>query len=262
MARKTRKQSTRKRHVEGIKSIPELRQSFDYIDEFIKQRIQTGLTKDQLVKELRTEWMRVFGKHIQKKNATAFVEHMMHQMKGHRKLHSRMTRKQGGAAPLSGAPFMDPTLQQGVYLSAGKPPTADGHFSTALGDNSVYGSLTKYISSGFTQPEIGTKIPHDTPMPSASMGQNRALVGGGRALRANGSRKKRGGFILDSLRSSITQAFSRPIPSDAPPSMFQTAQSSWYGRPVGISPNPIQHPPNYALKDTMFPKMVNVKIDV
>jgi|LauGreDrversion4_2_1035121.scaffolds.fasta_scaffold06154_2 hypothetical protein len=254
MPRKTRKQTTKKRHLHGIKTIPELRQSFDYIDEFVKQRVQSGIPKEQLVKEIQTEWYRVFGKRIQKKNATAFAEHLLQQMKGRRSLRAMTRKTKGGAAP-----FMDPTTQPGTYLSSGQIPTPGGQYPMANGAPSVYGSLTQYIHKGFAYPEIAGKGEYESPMPSATMGSNRALMGGGRPL---GGGRKKGGAILDSLRSSITQAFARPIPSDAPPSVLQTAQSGWNGRPIGLSPNPVQHPTNYALKDSMFPKMVNVRIDV
>jgi len=256
MARKTRKQTAKKHH-HGIKTIPELRQSFDYIDEFVRQRVHSGVSKDQLVKEIQTEWFRVFGKRIQKKNATAFAEHMMQQMKGRRGLRAMTRKKHGGMAPFRGS-----DTNPGIYLSAGKIPTSTGNYPLAGGEPSAYGALTRYVSGGFAVPEIGGKLPVDYPKPPAGLGSNavgqHTLKGGGRRL--NG--KKKGGFILDSLRSAITQMAARPIPSDAPASHFQTAQSSWMGRPIGIPSNPLQHPMGYGLKDTMFPKMVNVKIDV
>jgi hypothetical protein len=254
MARKTRKQTAKKRHLQGIKTIPELRQSFDYIDEFVKQRVLSGIPKEQLVKEIQTEWYRVFGKRIQKKNATAFAEHLLQKMKGSRSLRTMTRKTRGGAAP-----FMDPTTQAGRYLASGQIPTSSGQYPMADGSPSVYGSLTQYIHKGFEHPEIAAKGAYESPMPSAHMGSNRALIGGGRPL---GGGRKKGGAILDSLRNSITQAIARPIPSDAPPSVLQTAQSAWNGRPIGLSPNPVEHPNNYALKDSMFPKMVNVRIDV
>jgi hypothetical protein len=253
MARKTRKQSTKKRHLQGIKTIPELRQSFDYIDEFVKQRVHYGVPKEQLVKDIQTEWYRVFGKRIQKKNATAFAEHMLQHMRGRRVLRSATTRKRGGAAPV-----LDYTLQPGQYLAAGKIPTPTGNFPMANDAASSYGSLSRYISSGFTVPEIAGKLPYESPTPSNVMGSNRALMGGGRPL---GGGRKKGGAILDSIRNSLTQMVARPITSDAPPSVLQSAQSYWNGRPVGLSPNPVQHGMSYAL-DNVIPKTVNVKLDI
>ena len=256
MARKTRKQTAKKRHHQGIRTIPELRQSFDYIDEFVKQRIHSGVSKEQLVKEIQTEWFRVFEKRIQKKNATAFAEHMMQQMKGRRGLRAMTRKRHGGMAPIHGT-----DMAPGTYLAAGKVPTST-NYPLAGGQGSAYGNLTKYVSGGFEVPEIAKGGEYLNPGPYRSTGSNlvggQTIKGGGRRL--NG--KKKGGFIFDALRNSLTQMAARPIPSDAPASHFQSAQSSFMGRPIGIPSNPIQHPIGYGLKDTMFPKMVNVKIDV
>lgn len=255
MPRKTQRHKThhkrRKSHSHAVQTIPELRQAFDYIDEFVTHRIQSGVSKEQLVKELRREWQRVFFKPIQKKNATALVEHMMERVSKRRGLRGTRKRTRGGVAP-----FMDSTTQAGVYLAQGTPPTGSGHIPLANGQPSAYGSIAGYQAKGFQVPEIagqagGEKNLYPTSAPNAT---NTIMQGGRR-------RRLRGG--ASTLIGSLYQQFTtRPIPSSAPPSIGQDAQTSWYGRSIGPSPSQVQQPPNYSLKETMFPPRINVKIDV
>lgn len=251
--RKTRR--TKKGHRSpstALQTIPELRRSFDYIDEFVKHRISSGIPKEQLVKEVQREWLRVFSKRLQKKNATAFVEHMMEQHSHHRSIRgTRRTRKKihGGVAP-----FMDPTTQAGVYLASGTPPTPSGQYPMANGAPSAYGSLTAYITNGFQAPEIaaqqdpikGQSVFPTQPPPS--MGSN--VVRGGT--------RKRGGSLVG---SALTQAYTRPIQSSIPSSVLQDAQSAWMGRTIGPSPDQVQRTPSYLLGSSS-PVPVNLKIDI
>lgn len=256
MSRKTKKAHSKRKQATALQTIPELRQSFDYIDEFAKNRIVSGVPKEQLVKEIQREWLRVFSKRIQKKNATAFVEHLMELTARRRGLRGtrKRTRIQGGVAP-----SMDPTTQPGMYLASGLPPTSSGHYPLTNGTPSVYGSLTSYISKGFQVPEIAAmsdpvKGQSVFPTPSPSMGSN-LVRGGSRALRY---KKKQGGFLLGSI---FSQATTRPVQSDVPRSILQDAQSSWYGRGIGPSPDQVQRVPHYQLSAPTGVPM-NVKIDV
>lgn len=251
MSRKTKRahSSKRKQHT-AFQSIPELRKSFDYIDEFAKNRIASGIPKEQLVKEIQQEWFRVFSKRIQKKNATAFVEHLMELSARRRRPRGtqKRSRVRGGVAP-----FMDSTTQPGTYLASGLPPTSSGHYPLANDVPSAYGSQTAYITKGFQVPEIAgiVKGHSDFPEPPPSLGSNR-VSGGSRALRY---KKKQGGSLLG---STLTQAFTRPFPS---PSFLQDAQTTWYGRGIGPSPDQVQRQPTYQLNGpTGIP--MNVRIDV
>lgn len=254
--RKSHSRSRSRSRSSAIQTMPELRQAFDYIDTFVKQRIQSGVSKEQLTKELRREWLRVFSKTLQKKNATAFVEHMMEQTSKRRGLRGTRKRTHGGMAP-----FMDSTTQAGTYLASGKPPTDSGHLPLASGAQSAYGSFTSYLSKGlqFPQQSAGsdpvegqTKYP--TSAPNATNEVSFPTMKGGRRRRLHG-----GSTLMGSLLQQFT---TRPIPSSIPSSSGQDAQTAWYGRSIGPSPDQVQRNPDYQLKDTMFPKMVNVKIDV
>lgn len=251
--RQQRKSHSRSRPT-AIQTIPELRLSFDYMDEFVKHRIQEGVSKEQLVKEVQREWSRVFSKPLQKKNATAFVVSRMDRMSKRRSLRGTRKRTRGGVAP-----FMDPTTQPGLYLASGKPPTEGGQFPLANAAQSAYGSLYSYLAKGFQPPpEIADTVKGQNPYPTSAPNTTNQVapsMKGGRRRRLHGG--------SSSLIGSLYQQFtSRPIPSSAPPNIGQDAQTSWYGRAIGPSPDQVQRIPNYQLKDTMFPKMVNVKIDV
>lgn len=222
--------------IKTIKTIPELRRSFDYIDEFVRQRIGTQ-PLEKTIKETRREWLRVFSKTLPYDSAKEFVEHMAEHAphsKGHR----------GGA-------------QAGIYLAQGQPPTPAGNYPLASqqpqqSQPSAYGALTSYLSNGFWNPEIAAqqdpiKGQSTFPTPPAGMGSN--VVKGGRRTR------RRGGGLAGSL---LTQAFTRPVPSSAPPSILQDAQTAWYGRSLP-SPDQVQRPPLYT---PIEPKPVNLRIDV
>jgi len=263
MSRKTlRARRTSKGHATSkgrgkgaFQTIPEIRRSFDYIDEFVRLRLAAGVSKEQLVKEVQREWRRVFSKQLDKKNATAFVEHLMGQAQSRRGLRSTQKHRKpqkGGVAPA-----MDPTTQPGAYLASGMPPTAAGHFPLANGAPSAYGSLTAYISKGFQVPEIAAAGQADWPSPGPTMGSNR-IQGGGRSLQAKRRQAKKGGSLAGSL---LTQAFTRPFQSTAPPSLGQDAQTAWYGRELGPSPDQIQRMPSYRVGDAV-PAPVNIRIDV
>ena len=68
MTRKTRKQKKPK----GIFSIPELRRSFEYIEEYVDNKIQSKEQKEKIVKDLKKEWKKTFLKDLDKKSAESF----------------------------------------------------------------------------------------------------------------------------------------------------------------------------------------------
>lgn len=255
MRRKTQKHN-KKRHIRptAIQTIPELRLSFDYIDEFVKHRIQSGTSKEQLVKEVRREWERVFSKSLQKKNATAFVEHMMERFSKRRGLRGTRKRTRGGVAP-----FMDPTTQQGLYLASGKPPTTAGHFPLANQATSVYGSLSSYLTKGFQTPEQSVGL---DPIKGQTQYATSAPLATNAVLQMKGGRRRLRGGAPTLVGTLLQQFTTRPVPSSSPPNMGQDAQTAWYGRNLGSSPDQAQRSPPYALGDSVFPKLVNVKIDV
>jgi hypothetical protein len=266
MTRKTHKATTRhhKKSATAFQTIPELRQSFDYIDEFVAHRIQSAVPKDQLVKELQREWLRVFSKRMEKKSATALIEHQLELAARKRRPLRRHTqrRHRGGVAPVA-----DWTTQAGKYLASGLPPTANGTYPMANGSPSAYGSLTAYVSKGLMalpeQSITSQPIKGQSEFPSSATSP--LLKGGarGRVPRSSHRRSKAAvaGGALPLVGSAFTQMAVRPIPSAAPPTPLQDAQTAWYGRGLGPSADHTQNPPNYHLGSSMFPKAVNVAID-
>ena len=255
----TRKTRRAKQKKTAFQTIPELRRSFDYIDEFVKNRILSGVPKEQLVKEVQREWLRVFSKRIQKKNATAFVEHLMEQHSRRRGVRGTRRRVRGGVAP-----FMNPTTQAGVYLASGTPPTASGQYPMANGAPSAYGSLTAYISGGFENPIIaatqdpvkGQSVFPSQPPPS--MGSN-LVRGGGRRIQGGRSIRSKGGSLAGSL---LAQAYMRPFQSSIPSSVLQDGLTAWSGRAGGpLPPDQVQRQAPYQVTG-MYPSVMNLKIDV
>ena len=259
MARKTRKAPRAK----DVKTLPELRRSFEYIDAFVHQRMSAPT--ERVVRELQTEWFRVFSKRLSKASATAFLEKKRQEsrQKGQR----RGTRKRGGAAPLAGAPH-DYTTRPGVYLPSAGIPNAEGHL---VGSHGPYGFFTSYLQSGFQNPEQAAAGEAQWPSPSAAMGTNTVQKGGrrGRGLKTRKDPLKRkttrrgGGLLEGTLAGSLlSQAFTRPIQSSAPPSALQDGQTMWQGRLTGTSPDTISQPPPYLLKDSMYPSAIQPRIDL
>lgn len=243
----------------AIQTIPELRRSFDYIDEFVAHRIQSGVSKEALVKEVQQEWSRVFGKRMEKKNAVAFVEHQLElAARKRRPLRGKTRRRHRGGV----APFADPTTQAGTYLASGLPPTPAGHYPMANGSPSVYGSLTAYLNKGFLPPPenslLSRPVPGQSSFPSS---ENSPLLKGG--ARGRVPRVRRKGGALPLVGSALTQMSVKPFPSGPPPpTIAHDTQTAWYGGILGSSPDQTQNTPSYQLTDSMFPKSVNVRIQV
>jgi hypothetical protein len=264
MVRKTRRHHSSKK-IKGVYSIPELRRSFEHIEEYVDQKIALRESKEKLIKDLRKEWSKVFFKELDKKSADAFISERM--TKRHPSRH-RTHRKRGGAGaqlantytPIAGAPN-DYTTRQGMYLAPGQIPDKAGHLPLSDGSKSNFGSYTQYVSKGFgvSIPEPGQPfdqfgIPGQTRFPTSTpvgMGDNTvhfASKGGSRR-----SRKVRRGGAMGAL---LSQAFTRPIPSDAPPGVLQDMQDMWHGKQLGPSPDQVQRGVDYKL-GSVYPKPIS-----
>jgi len=268
MVRKTRRSTPRgKSKQSGINSIPELRRAFEYIEEYVDTKIKKHESKDKIAKELRKEWQKVFSKELNKASSDAFVSNRMEQ---HSHTSYRVIRRKGGSAALGsaalgGAP-LDYTTRAGVHLAPGQIPDTHGHLPQSNGGASIYGSFTDYISKGFWNPEIGKQYDplvgqSAWPMPSRDMGSNAFHAKGGHREKGRRTRKSKrgtskGGGILDSAGTLLTQAFTRPIQSGAPPPVLQDMQDMWHGKQVGVSPDQVQRQVPY-LVGSLYPRTIN-----
>jgi hypothetical protein len=262
MVHKTRRHTSSKK-TKGIHTIPELRRSFEHIEDYVDKKIALKESKDNLIKGLRKEWSKVFLKELDKKSAEAFVSDRM--SKKHSSRH-RTLRKRGGAGaqlpntatPIAGGP-LDYMTRQGVYLAPGQIPDKAGHLPLSDGSKSSFGSFTKYIESGFNVavPEPGQKfdpVPGQPPwpVPPVGMGSNAvhfAAKGGKRRTR----KARRGGSLTGSV---LSQAFTHPIPGSSPPTILKDMQDGWYGKELGPSPDQVQRGVSYQL-GSIYPRPIS-----
>jgi hypothetical protein len=263
MVRKTRRQRSEKK-AKGVYSIPELRRSFEHIEEYVNEKIALKESKEQLIKDLRKEWSKVFLKELDKKSAEAFVSDRLSKKSTSR---HRTLRRHGGRGaqlpntetPIAGAPN-DYTTRAGIYLAPGQIPDKAGHLPLSDGSKSSFGSFIEYVSKGFWNPEPGqsydpvpgqTRFPTSVPVGMGSNAVHFATKGGYREK--DGKRKsrkvRRGGAAV------LSQAFSHPIPSSSPPGILQDMQDLYYGKSVGPSPDQVQRTPNYQL-GSVYPKPI------
>lgn len=241
MVRKTRKHRAKKQ--KGVFTIPELRRSFEHIEEFVDDKIAGKEGKEHIVKDLRKEWSRVFLKDLDKKSAEAFVTSRMslsHQKRGSR---HRTVRRSGGAGaqlantytPIAGAPN-DYTTRQGIYLAPGQIPDKAGHLPLSDGGKSNFGSFVQYVSKGFDVaiPEIAGRAPYSIGYPTTTpvgMGDNTVHFAAKGGKRKTARKTRRGGAA--------------PGISSNPPSIIKDMNDMWKGKEVGASPDQVQRPPTY-----------------
>jgi len=269
MVRKTRRHRSEKK-AKGVYSIPELRRSFEHIEEYVNEKIALKESKEQLIKDLRKEWSKVFLRDLDKKSAEAFISDKLSKKSTSR---HRTLRKRGGGAgaqlantatPIAGAP-PGYTTRAGEYLAPGQIPDKAGHLPLSDGAKSNFGSYIQYVDKGFNVavPEPGQKfdpVPGQPPwpVPPAGMGSNAVHFANAVPLAKGGSRNRsrkarRGGSLLG---STLTQVFRHPInTSSSPPSILQDGQDMWYGKSVGPSPDQVQRGVNYQL-GSVYPKPI------
>lgn len=227
-----------------VQTIPQLRRLFEEVEDFVDAHIAKRTSKDTMVKEFRKMWKRLFMKEIDKKSADAFIDDRMKSKKILR--HTRKQKQGGGGAVLQGAP-LDYTTRPGVYLESNQIPVK-GQLPTISGGG--FGSYIDYVHSGFWNPqEAQTYDPvvgqSAWPQPYASTGSNAVAHN---AVKGGGARRKlRGGNAF------LTQAFTRPIPSTAPPNPGQDMQTMFYGGETGSSPDQVQCPVNEIISPYKVP---------
>lgn len=213
---KTRKHHRSSRKSEGIYSIPELRRSFEHVEDFLLRKAHSNDSHPDIVKDFQKEWRKVFHKEIDKKSAEAYVDHVLLQAKTSKRYLRHTKKHKGGQAPLNYI------TRPGLYPPPGQiPPNA-------------YGDILEYVSKGFWNPEPAQQydpVPGQTIYPTSvptEMGNNTVQKGGKRGTR---KLRKSGGTRL--------------IPASVPTSILQDAQDMFYGKQVGPSPDQTQRLPNY-----------------
>jgi hypothetical protein len=267
MVGKTRKhRSIKNKKVEGIQTIPELRRSFEHMEKFINEKIRGNLSKDELVRDLRKEWFNVFVKRLNKKSAEAFINDRLEHCKSTSR--HRTLRKKGGAAALDGSP-VNYSTRAGIYLAPGQIPSggssitsfSDGHYPITNVGSSVYGSLVKYVDSGFRNPEPGqsydpVKGQSSWPIVPKDMGSNevRSMKGGKRK-----TIRKKGGGLFEKMENSLSVLVNRPVPGSAPQTFMRDFQDMSYGLKANISPDQIERQPHYLLNQ-VYPKPLNIRL--
>jgi len=246
MPRKTLKHATTSKTVQ---TIPQLRRLFEEVEDFVDSHIAKRTSKDTLVKEFRKMWKRLFMKEMDKKSADAFIDDRMKSKKILR--HTRKQKQGGGGAVLQGAP-LDYTTRPGVYLESNQIPDK-GQLPTISGGG--FGSYIDYVHSGFWNPQEAQTydpVPGQSawPQPYASTGSNavthNAVTNNAvthnavthNIVKGGARRKLRGGNAF------LTQAFTRPFSSSAPPNPGQDMQTMFYGGETGSSPDQVQRPVN------------------
>jgi len=226
--------TTRKavKHVKNTKvlTIPQLRKSFDYIDNWVESHI-TKPTK-QLVPAFQAEWKKVFGRVVEAAAAAAYLD--LKRSKGKtRRVGRPLGMGKGKGDQKGGAPIL-----------AGAPL----EYTTNPGQYGVYGHFPAYQTSGLAPPadsfskscgngELQTVIP-------PGMGSNELHRGGGGRLgRPKGStrKKQRGGAnpsstTLDSLGTNFSTITTRPFFASSPVTSAYNLQMAMKGVDTAVPP--------------------------
>ena len=157
--------------------------------------------------------------------------------------------------------FWNPEPGQSYDPVQGQPPWP--HVQAGMGSNEVHfppttikGGMRRTKKHGgnapWPSPGSAPQAPGQPPfpVPFGGLGSNKFKGGN----RKNTRKMRRGGSFTGAL---LSQAFTRPVPSSVPPSILQDAQSGWYGKTPGASPDQIQRTPDYLL-GSVYPKQVSV----
>ena len=237
---KTKSKKSKKSKKEHIMTIPELRSSFEHIENWTDSHVKK-MSTEELVPLFQEEWEHVFYKPVDKASATAYIEHRHKDSKG---------QSGGYQSPLIGAP-LDYTVRPGLYVV----PGVNQH---------SYAQTPAYVDKGFWNPAIAQSydpVPGQTIYPTRTpvgMGSNSVQSGGrsktAKALRhrTRKARRQQGGSsFLQNTMTAMTQLMFRPVSYlNPPPSVLNDAQSAIRGQPLGQSPDPVQTHHAYRMSPT------------
>jgi hypothetical protein len=142
-----------------VLTIPQLRQSLDYISSYADSLVKSGMKlTDESVKSFASEWKRTFGKTLPESSARSYLENLMKMKKS-----SRRTRKYRGGA-------------QNTMLTG-----APNAYMTRPGTDIPYGNFLEYVGKGFWNPEPAIKwdpVRQPPVIPYAETGSNKMNGGG------------------------------------------------------------------------------------
>ncbi|NDG33305.1 hypothetical protein EB118_24965 [bacterium] len=250
----------------GIFTIPELRISFEHIEDMTADLIKKKVPDNEIITQLVEEWQKTFYRKLDKDSAKAYIEYVREEVRmgrRGRKVSSRTDtrknrRQNGGGAQdatspsmsLLGAP-LDYVTRAGIYPPAGDiPPNA-------------YGKTWAYVDNNFNVavPEQGYKVdqlPFSEPRlyPTAPEQSGKIGLSGGRRRRSlrisrkktRASRRQKGGAPSWFPQPLIGSPLPRAFESSAPPSLQYTAMIAFSGQPTqNLSPDPSQNNLKYLM---------------
>jgi hypothetical protein len=220
----------------GLMTIPELRKAFDHIQVFAEKLVREKRGDDQVARFQR-EWMKAFGKQVEKRYVVAYLNHIAGAGAG---------AKQKGGAALSGAP-LDYSLQPGVYLSQGSLPVGGSIQSGGSAAAAGYGNYLQYVAGGFdvgvparaNQMQCGQV--DQTPALRAGLGDNTyfAKAGGKRRRTLRHGRAKQAAQA-GGMPKATTPAWAggmRWFAATNPASFARDIADGWQGTGTGPSPS-------------------------
>lgn len=187
------KTQKRRSKTKKVLTIPELRQSLDYITDYTDDLIKSAKTTKEAAQIFASEWKRVFGKVLPMATAESYINHIKNMKKPSKK--GKHTRKlRGGNAPIG--------------------------YMTRPGTDLPYGNFLSYVSKGFTNPEPALQYDNERPL-------------GVLPYPETGSNRMNGGGLYSSIMNTFSAAASRPFVAQNPPSVQQDAQTAWKGQSLG-----------------------------
>ena len=199
MTRKAGQKGSQK--AKEYKTIPELRKSFERVDQFIKLKV-AKLSEKEGLSIFKKEWKRIFGKDVSDQAATEYLQFV-----------KASKAQKGGYAPLTYemSPGSTPTVQPLPYVQDG--------FGFANKDSFTLGGSKDYLLA--TVPEAV---------------RNNTVAGGGRrkTRKALSSRRQAGG----SVAAAFSEFIARPFGMNSPPSAAQVAGNMATGSSSFASPQP------------------------
>jgi hypothetical protein len=255
----------------GIFTIPELRISFEHIEDMTADLIKQKKSDDDIIKQLTEEWRKTFYRKLDKDSAKAYVEYVREEvrmgrrgrkMSSHGRSHSRKNRRQNGGGaqdatspmmPLEGAP-LDYVTRAGIYPPAGDiPPNAYGN-TWAYVDNNFNVAVPeqgyKVDQLAFSQPRLYPTAPEQSGKLGLSGGRRGDRTRGLRISRKKGrqSRRQKGGAPNWFPQPLVGAPLPRAFESTAPPTLQYTVARTFDGQPtMNLSPDASQNHLKYLM---------------